>query len=1373
MFWRFAGLRLARLVFLTLLIPASWLQAGPTAPEIPAPLQSWVDWSLYDVPDRECPYHFARFEQRRCAWPGKLELEADQGGLSFRQSWTLFRKDKVPLPGSDGYWPTSVTAHDSPVMVLEQDKSAWVELDTGEHQLSGHIPWASVPDSIKIPATTALYSLSVHGKSQAHPRLDADGRLWLVQRQAVAVPTADTEDKLTLRVYRHLADDLPFRIETHIEMEVSGQPREMLLGKILFDGYQPRSFDSPLPARIEPSGRLRVQLRPGQWQLDLVAHQLEPVDKVFLEHSDEGFWPEEEIWVFQSLPELRQVQIDGVDGVDPNQTTLPEPWKQWPAYRLLAGQAMQIQVLRRGDPQPSPNQLQNQRDLWLDFDGTGMTMRDRLQGNMHRDWRLSAAKGVSLGRLTLNGTPQVITELEGQPGVEIRQGQLNAEALSRFELKPDTHKQRFLSSGWQHDFDQLQGSLHLPPGWRAMLVTGVDSTGNTWMASWSVWDIFVVLIAVAAIVRLRGVWAGTVGGVSLLLIYPEASAFLYLLLNVIVVVTLTSLLPAGRFQRFVRSYGVVSVLALVLWLMGFMVDQARLAAFPQLAMPELEMGYEPPQIMATADDSLSSQGMAEAELAKVSAAPKRMMAEAYDSIRHQPPGTPNSGKSLQQLDPSLAVQTGPGVPLWHWQRVPLVWSGPVTADEQVTLWLLSPLENRILCGLRVLFGLLLLVAVLGLRRNDGQWQWTGWSGRSAVAAVSAVVVGLLTFQVPQTAQADIPDEKTLKTLQERVLKEQNCTPACLSVTKTDISLQQQRLTLRFTLNVLKPVYWSLPTSPGQWQADTVLLNEEAHPLFRQSPAASVSETFLPAGVQQLVISGPVEPDQPLQLTFPLKPHNINLSVDGFTVKGLDEGRLTASSLYFYPQQTRQTEDKPVLKPQNIAPFVHVERVLKLGLNWYLETRVKRIAPQQGGISLEIPLLEGESVTSRDVDVEKGMARISLAPGVNRVVWHSSLEKTSLLTLKAADTALWSEQWQVIPTALWHLEFEGLPMVKESHSVSEWQPRWRPYPGESLTLNITRPQAVKGQTKTIHWVRQTWNPGRRESATSLEMNISNSKGTEQRITLPAGVTVKEVKLNQELRAVDETNSNLIIPLNPGEHHLQVEWREPRPLEWFSRTPAVNVEDRWVNAATAVEVPRDRWVLMMGGPAMGPAILFWGTLVVALIVGYVLGRIPQLPLKSWHWMLLMLGLCSGWIEAIVPVVIWFGLMSMRGSKAVDTLSRWRFNLMQIFLATFTLFTFFILLAAIPNGLVGQPDMGVLGNGSSQYFLKWFVDRGEGELATAWVVSLPLWVYRALMLVWSLWLAVFLLRWLKWGWNAFVHEGYWRSAEKKTAEKPAHEG
>jgi hypothetical protein len=37
--------------------------------------------------------------------------------------------------------------------------------------------------------------------------------------------------------------------------------------------------------------------------------------------------------------------------------------------------------------------------------------------------------------------------------------------------------------------------------------------------------------------------------------------------------------------------------------------------------------------------------------------------------------------------------------------------------------------------------------------------------------------------------------------------------------------------------------------------------------------------------------------------------------------------------------------------------------------------------------------------------------------------------------------------------------------------------------------------------------------------------------------------------------------------------------------------------------------------------------------------------------------------------------------------------------------------------------------------------------------------MWSYRVLMLFWSLWLALALLKWLRWGWSCYSRNGIWK--------------
>ena len=113
--------------------------------------------------------------------------------------------------------------------------------------------------------------------------------------------------------------------------------------------------------------------------------------------------------------------------------------------------------------------------------------------------------------------------------------------------------------------------------------------------------------------------------------------------------------------------------------------------------------------------------------------------------------------------------------------------------------------------------------------------------------------------------------------------------------------------------------------------------------------------------------------------------------------------------------------------------------------------------------------------------------------------------------------------------------------------------------------------------------------------------------------------------------------------------------------------------------------------------------------------------------------------------------------------------KFNLLQLGMAALTLLALAVLIAAVPKGLLGLPDMHVAGNDSSAWNLRWFADQSSGALPAGGVFSVSLWVYKLAMLAWALWLANALIGWLRWAFDAWTRGGYWRKPEPKPPVVP----
>lgn len=75
-----------------------------------------------------------------------------------------------------------------------------------------------------------------------------------------------------------------------------------------------------------------------------------------------------------------------------------------------------------------------------------------------------------------------------------------------------------------------------------------------------------------------------------------------------------------------------------------------------------------------------------------------------------------------------------------------------------------------------------------------------------------------------------------------------------------------------------------------------------------------------------------------------------------------------------------------------------------------------------------------------------------------------------------------------------------------------------------------------------------------------------------------------------------------------------------------------------------------------------------------------------------------------------------------------------------------------------------MQIMGNFSTAYKLNWYQDRADAILPQPSLISVPLWLYRGLMLAWALWLAISVLGWLRWGWQAMNVGGVWMSRPPK---------
>ena len=1340
--------------------------AKPLTPEqVPEPLKPWVNWVLQDQPELGCPFIHNNYEQKRCSWPSQLDLDFIATKGTFGISWDVYKESWVTLPGDQKHWPQNVTANNKAATVLDRNGIPSIKLTAGTYQIKGDFFWDAIPESLSIPADTGLIGLNINGAAIPMPSI-REGQLWLTESDIGKKKPENVQNSLDIQVFRKITDDVPMQVTTRLVLEVSGEQHEVKLALPVLNDFIPLSLQSPLPARIEADGQLLVQVRPGRWQLDIEARSAKETNAIPLTVSSPD-WPGSEIWVFDARPDLRVVEVEKLVPIDASQTNAPEEWRHLPTYKINQGESMGLKIIRRGDPEPEPNQLSLNRKLWLDFDGAGYTINDTISGKMTKGWRLDALPETKLGKVALDGNSQLITLADtGEQGVEVRKGMINMDADSRVEGDI-----RSISAvGWEQSFNQVNAELNLPPGWRLLATSGVDNVPDTWIARWTLLDLFLVLIAALATSRLFGRLWGLFALLTLVLTWHEPESPQYVWLNILAATALIKVLPQGKFLTATTWYRNAFWLVLVLIVVPFMVNQVRTGLYPQLeyqwqsfVMPQASVPAPASAVntVAPAMDMVASEALQEQALAKpVVPEPKRRYTGGYVS---QPPSAYSKEADFSRYDPDAKVQTGPGLPQWQWHQVHLSWNGSVDSGQELRLWYLSPTMGMLLNFIRVA-----LVTVLALLMF-------GWSGKlkfkfkTATPALLWLLILPMVATPTQKAHADFPTKEVLDELKNRLLEAPDCLPNCAQIPQMKVAINEKAVEISLQIHAQQAVNLPLPAAYEQWFPNQANVDgKTAQGLFRNGNSLWL---YLPEGEHQVVLRGAVPLLATFTLPLPLKPNRVTVETSaqsGWQVSGLqDNGQVDDQLQFNRISKATESANKLNLAPGLLPPFVKIERTVQLGLDWRVITQITRMSPPDSAIVLEIPLLAGELVTTPGIHVKNGKVDANMPAQQAVMQWESTLEKAEKITFTAAQTNQWIEVWRADISPVWHIETSGITLI-HNNNEGQWLPEWHPWPGETLTLQISRPKTLEGQTLTIDSSQLAIKPGKRVLDADLTMSIRSSQGTQHTVTLPEQAVLQTVAINGQALPLRQEGRKLTLPINPGKQDVTLSWQEQSEISIITKTPQLDLGQASVNTRLNVSLGQDRWVLFVWGPKLGPAVLFWGVLVVIVILAIGLWKVPLTPLKNWHWFLLLLGLSQVPMESACLVVAWLMALGWRG-RLLNTHIKY-FNLVQVIIGLFTLFSLAILVFAVEQGLLGgSPDMQITGNQSSAFDLNWYQDRSLSILPQATVVSVPLMAYRLLMLVWSFWLAASLLNWLKWGWLCYSANGLWNKEAEKEPAKP----
>ncbi len=1332
--------------------------AAPTV--VPEPLKDWQAWVLHGEEFRQCPFFALGNPQDRgqhaCALPGAASIRIADGRAEIAVGYRVYAAGHVELVYAEDAAPEALSVDGQPAIIGGAGGAPRTWLEPGARQLRYVLDLAAQPESLMVPQSLRLIELSVDGRP-IFPLNRAGGELWLQRAE-----TATESDALEVVVHRLWRDGIPQQLETRIEFHVAGKAREIRLGPAWPEGYELTQVAGDLPAVVEPGRMLRLQSTAGSFQLRVIARALERTDRLGFEFPTSD-WPQQEIWSFAANHLLRVVDVGGDAPIDPAQADVPDDWMQYPAFAMNSGDALTLAERSRGLGDDA-NRLSVQRELWLDFDGTGYTVQDRIFGRMRQGFRMDLAEPYTLLSASERGEPLLVTAGSAAArGVELRYPSLDVEATARLPWTASMP-----AHGWSERLDGLSTTLHLPPGYRLLHAGGADRAAQAWIERWDIYAVFIAAFAVVLAWRLGGLpLAGAVALLVLLGVH-ENDVPRYSLIALLLLLLGWQSLNAGRLRRALALTSVFAALAFAWVALPFAIAQARYALHPQLAEGALASNWGD---LSDLDGGFAVGNMAPQDMPlqanmvpppppppAPAAAPVPSSKADVNRMQQSMEVVQVTGSRIKRVDmleryaKDAVVQAGVGRPNWRWMRIDLGYDGPIDREQNLELWLSPP-------WLTALWRLLLVaalaaIAVLLVRRLAAVRL------RTPTLAKALLVLG----SIGSASAAEMPSAEILQELKARLTEDPDCAPRCASLTTAQLRIDGDRLQLDIEAHAGARVLLPMPLDDSAL-SDVRLTVDGVPTAALRSAGDSSAWVAVERGVHRLMLDARVRGDR-LTLDFSMAPARFQITAANWTAAGLRDGRLLAERLELVREASSSGAEDTATARVPVKPFVRVVRQISLDLDWTVYTTIQRVAPGDGGFSVRVPLLVGEQPRDPALRVDNGQAEVTLQPGSVSASFDSRLARSETLTLTAPTLVDRAELWRVVVGPSLSLSTAGVPLSEPEGGIDDndaWVHEFHPLPGETLTLTIARPAAVPGATLVADSVDLSSSIGARSRTHTLNLNLRATQGGSHALTLPANGELLNLTIDGRALNLKPEGGVLTLPIKPGTQQLNLSWREDVEIGMSTRSPELDLGLDAANVRLRLALPQDRWILRLAGPAVGPAVLYWSGLIVLMLIGYGLGRSGRALLSLRAWMLLVLGFSTLSYIPLLIVAVAFIALDARRRHLPGTLGKWRFDFIQLLLAGLTLAAFAALVAAIPAGLLGSPDMHIAGSAGSYGELAWLADRSSGQLPTATAISLPMWAYKALMLGFALWLASAVIGWIKLAWSALTSGTGWMRLRK----------
>ena len=894
-----------------------------------------------------------------------------------------------------------------------------LRLAPGSYAVSGRFEWSSRPESLPLPDTTAIVDLTVDGQRVAQPERP-DGGVWLGKRRSAEQAAAHGSAGLSPGAGRDP------RLSTHAhppERRRRSARRVARRARCPTASRRSVAAAAHCPRGSSATARLRVQVRAGSHEIiaGRARHAASPARwrgpsrrRPSGRARKSGASPPTTRCA-SPRPKAPRASI-------PRRPTCRASGASFPAFRMAADAKLTVVERSRGLANADDNRLSLQSQPVAGLRSRRLHRRRPHPG--HHAPRLAARHAGAVR------AAERAPERRAAAGHRRRRGPRRrraapAAAQSQLPWRARPRGGAMPATGWDSRFDRVDGTLHLPPGHRLIAAIGADAAPGSWWERWGLWNVFGVLIVVVFVYWTAGLRPGgdrraragahVPGGAGLHLAVGQPAR--------------RARHRARRARRALPAHSRAAIAPRASWcsalaLLPFLWMQVRFALYPQLESQHAAV-------------SAGADGRADSEIAATRTPPRRLpmrsgvvrrtiggagtpmpppseadivderSSDASEEPRWNPPATSvvglNSAQVVQRYAAGTVLQAGPGIPAWRYNSYAYSWSRPGRSRRHGALHLRRSGRAVLLahCSACRRWRAVRLAGAAELRQEVAAARHAARAGASAgtLPALLAPAAARRRWRsrgATPRRSAQRAGARAARASSRRGSPRRR--PARRTAPRSPPRAWWSTATgSRSSLQVsaLANVAVAMPHASDRWQLDEVerrrarLAGDGAR---RRRHAVGAAHRRRAHRAARRAGS---RPPNPFQLAFPQPPRVIDVTrarLDGQRRQrrpaGLGLARAGARA-------RRAAQRRRGARGRQRIPGVRARRS-RLQSRSRLDGRHRactRIAPQRAALSVEIPLVKGESVLTAGVKVRDGDRRWwASARARPQTQWHSGLAR---------------------------------------------------------------------------------------------------------------------------------------------------------------------------------------------------------------------------------------------------------------------------------------------------------------------------------------------------------------------------------------------